>query len=174
MKSSLKTNVAKVTTDPTAGMESGIRELTEEEMQTASGGNPIGVGVFVTLTAIKTIRFLANSGGQTNAKNQNRNNSETGGFGSDVRIKEDIEKVGFDPTNKVDVYSWRYKSEDQTRYVGVMAQELLGRKDLADSVGIATDGPFEGFYAVDYAKLGLKMTTEQNWQENGLTALRAA
>lgn len=102
----------------------------------------------------------------------NRFDSGGLGGGSDRRIKQDIVTLGHDAHLGVDIYSWRYRNDDPTRYVGVMAQDLLSRPDLAKAVHTAEDGEFQGFYAVDYAALGLQMTTEDQWHRNGMGALR--
>jgi hypothetical protein len=46
-----------------------------------------------------------------------------------------------------------------------MAQDLIGQYDNAL---IMSD---DGFYLVDYAKLGLKMTTLDQWQQHGVDAV---
>ncbi|MFT7374059.1 MAG: hypothetical protein ACI9T9_002761 [Oleiphilaceae bacterium] len=79
-----------------------------------------------------------------------------GGFGSDIRLKQDIKVEGHIDHLDVTVYSWEYKNFPGERFVGVMAQDLLARTDLADSVFTFKEGVFEGFYGVDYAKLGLR------------------
>lgn len=85
------------------------------------------------------------------------------GLGSDRRIKQDIKVVDFDKKLGVQLYSWRYRNDDPTRYVGVMAQDLLARPDLAHAVHTAKRGEFAGFYAVDYAAIGMRMKSEADW-----------
>ena len=67
---------------------------------------------------------------------------------SDIRLKENIEKIGTSPSN-IPIYKFNYKGES-TCYKGTMAQDLLsiGRQDavtLMDS----------GYYGVDYNKLDI-------------------
>ncbi|MEM9411109.1 MAG: tail fiber domain-containing protein, partial [Planctomycetota bacterium] len=88
-------------------------------------------------------------------------------FPSDRRIKTGIEIIGWINELKIAIYSWKYRSSDPTRYVGVMAQDLLERKDLKHAVRIAQEGEFAGFYEVDYGSLGLRMTTETEWLKLG-------
>lgn len=66
---------------------------------------------------------------------------------SDIRLKEDIRRVG--TRNGLGVYEFAYTGAPD-RWRGIMAQELpLG----SDALIIEADG----FYAVDYAKLGFAM-----------------
>ena len=95
----------------------------------------------------------------------------SGGGPSDRRIKTDIETVGVEPSLGVNLYSWRYRNNDSTRYVGVMAQDLLATSELSHVVFVAEDGEFAGYYAVDYDALGLRMTTEAEWNEKGMAAV---
>ncbi len=86
---------------------------------------------------------------------------------SDIRLKRDI---GFITRldSGIAIYRYRYLWSD-TVYVGVMAQEVLAI--VPDAVMIAEDG----FYRVDYARLGLRMLTWDEWIEAGcnLAALSA-
>lgn len=68
---------------------------------------------------------------------------------SDIRLKEDIVPAGV-AGNGLPLYSFRYRGQ-QGRYEGVMAQDVL--QVWPDAV---TSGP-DGYYRVDYAKLGLKL-----------------
>lgn len=52
-----------------------------------------------------------------------------------------------------------------------MAQDLLLHPDLARAVYVAEEGEFKGFYAVDYSILGLRMTTEEEWNKQSLDAM---
>jgi len=83
---------------------------------------------------------------------------------SDVRLKRDIRKVGFDARLNLPIYSWRYITGDPARYVGVMAQELLARPDLRRAVRMTDQGPLAGFYAVNYAALGLRFIPEDEYR----------
>jgi len=80
----------------------------------------------------------------------------TGGFGSDIRLKTDIKEEGRIEHLGLTVYSWEYTNAPGERFVGVMAQDLLAREQLAHAVFTFHDGPFAGFYGVDYAALGLR------------------
>ena len=68
----------------------------------------------------------------------------SGGFFSDVRLKEDIRYVGQSPMG-VNVYSFKYK-QLPGRYMGVMAQEVPWARHMTDT----------GYYAVDYSKVDVK------------------
>jgi len=67
---------------------------------------------------------------------------------SDARLKKDITEIGTENGHKI--YSFRYIGQDNNRYIGVMAQDLL--ETNPDAV-IETDA---GYYAVDYDKIGVK------------------
>lgn len=67
---------------------------------------------------------------------------------SDIRTKENIVPVG--ERDGFRLYEWNYIGHPQ-RYRGVMAQDLLDTKPDAVSLGD------DGFYRVDYTKLGFDM-----------------
>jgi len=67
---------------------------------------------------------------------------------SDVRLKEDITPVGV-TADGMPLYTFRYRGQ-QGLYQGVIAQDVL--KARPDAVVVGADG----FYLVDYAKLGIE------------------
>jgi len=67
---------------------------------------------------------------------------------SDLRLKEDVTPLGA-TANGVPLYTFRYRGQ-QAVYQGVMAQDVL--KVRPDAVVVDA----EGFYRVDYAKLGIE------------------
>lgn len=69
---------------------------------------------------------------------------------SDARLKTDIEVVG-STVHALPLYRFRYKDAPEQRYQGVMAQDVL--KVMPDAVVMGDDG----FYRVDYGKLGIKI-----------------
>ena len=71
---------------------------------------------------------------------------------SDIRLKENIELLEKGKDGDPNIYSFSYKFQPNHRWSGVMAQELLGTKH-SDSVRINS----EGYYMVDYHKLGIQM-----------------
>jgi len=93
----------------------------------------------------------------------------TGGAkqGSDMRLKRDIQYLAT-LENGIKVYSFKYLWETRV-WVGVMAQDLL--KDPAYAYAVVRGA--NGFYAVDYGALGLKMTTLVEWQKSGLASVYA-
>jgi len=68
--------------------------------------------------------------------------------------------------NGIKLYSFRYLWSDE-RYVGVMAQDLLNNPVLRNAVILEPNG----FYVVDYARLGLRMVTLAQWQAQGLASV---
>jgi len=67
---------------------------------------------------------------------------------SDIRLKKDIEFFGEENGHKT--YKFKYITDESNQeYIGVMAQDLL--EDFPDAVLKSDDG----FYAVDYNKIGV-------------------
>jgi hypothetical protein len=77
----------------------------------------------------------------------------SGGFAgiSDVRLKDNIEKVGVDPRTGLNLYHFNYKDDPDTRWQGVMAQEV--EKDYPDAVMTHRNG----YKMVNYGALGIRM-----------------
>ncbi len=65
------------------------------------------------------------------------------GKGSDIRLKENIEQIGVSPTGHK-IYEWTYKSAPNTRYRGVIAQEVMKIDPMA--VTIQEDNMFGVLY----------------------------
>lgn len=65
---------------------------------------------------------------------------------SDERAKTDIEKLG-EFSNGLGIYSFRYKTDPSTKFVGVMAQEV--KEIVPEALGPEMDG----YMTVDYEKL---------------------
>ena len=74
---------------------------------------------------------------------------------SDIRLKRDIAQVG-EVGNGIGLYRYRYLWSD-TIYVGVMAQEV------AEVIPEAVQRGADGYMRVDYARLGLRMQTWDQW-----------
>lgn len=74
---------------------------------------------------------------------------------SDIRLKRDIQAIGT-LANGLTLYRFKYLWSD-TDMVGVMAQEVLNV--LPDAVITGEDG----FYRVNYDKLGISMMTFEEW-----------
>ncbi|OOY33880.1 tail fiber domain-containing protein [Solemya velum gill symbiont] len=79
---------------------------------------------------------------------------------SDIRLKQDVEQIAT-LDNGLKLYSFKYLWDDTT-YVGVMAQDLLQQAGYRDTVTTGNNG----FYAVYYSRLGLKMVTLDEWQQD--------
>lgn len=67
---------------------------------------------------------------------------------SDRRLKENIHHIGKE--NGHNIYEFNYKGNPESRYIGVMAQEVAGQRPDAVVVGD------NGFMAVDYGRIGVK------------------
>jgi hypothetical protein len=77
------------------------------------------------------------------------------GQASDIRLKRDITQVG-EVDSGIHLYRYRYLWSD-TIYVGVMAQEVAAVKPDAVLRGA------DGYLRVDYARLGLRLQTWDQW-----------
>ena len=73
-----------------------------------------------------------------------------GPMASDTRLKENIIRVGNSPSG-LNIYEWNYKSAPDTRYRGVMAQEVLETNPSA--IHLFEDG----YLGVYYGHLDVKM-----------------
>jgi len=85
---------------------------------------------------------------------------------SDRRLKRDITRIAM-LHNGLALWSFRYLWSDVT-YVGVMAQDLLFSLTWRHAVIRQANG----FYAVRYDVLGLRMATLEEWAREGLQALK--
>ncbi len=90
-----------------------------------------------------------------------------GGRRSDIRLKTDIV-----PLARLDsgyqLYRFRYKGNDHTAYVGVMAQEV---QEVEPSAVISDR---KGFLSVDYERIGVKFMTWKEWLTNDKSSLSSS
>lgn len=84
---------------------------------------------------------------------------------SDRRLKRSIRFLAR-LHNGLKIYTFKYLWSDVV-YVGVMAQDLLQNPTWKDAVMTKANG----FYAVNYSTLGLKMTTFAQWKKDGLASI---
>ena len=88
---------------------------------------------------------------------------------SDRRLKTDVKRVG-EAAGAVTLYSFRYVGEDR-QFWGVMAQELLADERNCRAVEAGADG----YFRVDYARLGLaSLVTDEMLAAGERAARRAA
>ena len=87
-----------------------------------------------------------------------------GGRRSDIRLKTDIVPLAR-LANGYQLYRFRYKGNDHTAYVGVMAQEV----QEVEPDAVISDR--EGFLSVDYGRIGVKFMTWKEWLANHKTSL---
>jgi hypothetical protein len=83
-----------------------------------------------------------------------------GGHRSDIRLKDDIVPLGR-LANGIGLYRFRYKDEDRTLYVGVMAQEVQ------NVVPRAVSRDRDGYLRVDYDRLGISFMTWDDYRAHG-------
>jgi Chaperone of endosialidase len=74
---------------------------------------------------------------------------------SDIRLKRDVGALG-QHANGINLYRFRYLWSD-TVHVGVVAQEVAAARPDAVRQGA------DGYLRVDYARLGLRMQTWDQW-----------
>jgi hypothetical protein len=84
---------------------------------------------------------------------------------SDRRLKRSIRLLAR-LHNGLKIYAFKYLWSDVV-YLGVMAQDLLKNPIWKDAVITKANG----FYAVNYAMLGLKMATLVQWKKDGLASI---
>lgn len=75
---------------------------------------------------------------------------------SDKRLKANIVAIGKSADGLI-IYSWKYKADPATTWVGVMAQDLVVSHPDALVMGA------DGYYRVRYDKLGVQMMTLEQW-----------
>jgi hypothetical protein len=158
-------NIQQETNESFDMSDNDMRELSINECDQVGGGL---VGISAALYMIKVAIVAAKLGisigqaiallGKNTTITVSNNNT---GFGSDRRIKQDVKEEGRIAHLDLTVYSWEYINAPGERFVGVMAQDLLAREELAHSVFTFEEGPFKGFYGVDYAALGLRCITAE-------------
>ena len=71
--------------------------------------------------------------------------------GSDIRLKQNIERVGFDERTQLPIYEFEYKATPGERFRGVMAHEA--EVNFPEAVVTRADG----YKAVFYERLGMQM-----------------
>jgi hypothetical protein len=76
-----------------------------------------------------------------------------------MRLKTDIVPL-VQLDNGLELHRFRYKGNDHTAYVGVMAQEVQKIEPRA----VWSDG--KGYLMVDYDRIGLKFMTWKEWLAN--------
>jgi hypothetical protein len=79
---------------------------------------------------------------------------------SDARLKMNITPVAMLP-NGLTLYSYQFRRDPTMTYVGVLAQDLLNSEncEFRGAVIVGTNG----YYAVNYDALDLKMLTLDEW-----------
>jgi len=87
---------------------------------------------------------------------------------SDRRLKTHVQRAG-GTAEGLNFYSFRYIGEDH-EFRGVMAQELLADERNRGAVEAGADG----YYRVDYARLGLASLTSDEMRAAGERAARRA
>jgi hypothetical protein len=106
--------------------------------------------------AVSRGRHVAHRGGMHRGGGHRGGGGRGGGRRSDIRLKQDITPlVRLD--NGLELYRFRYKGTDHSFYVGVMAQEV--RKIQPSAVW----RDHNGYFVVDYDRIGLKFTTWKEW-----------
>ena len=118
----------------------------QAQQQTAQAGLQALYNQFLQQQAypFQTAQFLANIATGTGALSGSTQTAVTpGGLFSDVRMKENIRKVG-ETFDKQPIYAYNYKGDDKTQ-MGMLAQEV--EKKHPEAVGLAG-----GMKTVDYDK----------------------
>ena len=85
---------------------------------------------------------------------------------SDIRLKRDVFQVS-QLDNGIKLYRYRYLLSDQV-YVGVMAQEVA---EIAPDAVLQGE---DGYLRVNYERLGLRLTTWEEWIAGGCLPFQSA
>jgi hypothetical protein len=67
--------------------------------------------------------------------------------------------------NGIELYRFRYKGSDRTTYVGVMAQDV----QQIEPGAVWRDQ--DGYFVVDYDRIGVKFMTWKQWLRTGASSL---
>ena len=132
---------------PTADIQTQNTEVSQEITLYEEEISDVGLGTFSAFdkekveTSRRSLKFAAGGCGC--------------GQASDIRLKRDITQVG-EVDGGINLYRYRYLWSD-TVYVGVMAQEVAAVKPDAVLRGA------DGYLRVDYARLGLRLQTWDQW-----------
>jgi hypothetical protein len=132
---------------PTADIQTQNTEVSQEITLYEEEISDVGLGTFSAFdkekveTSRRGLKFAAGGCGC--------------GQASDIRLKRDITQVG-EVDSGINLYRYRYLWSD-TVYVGVMAQEVAAVKPDAVLRGA------DGYLRVDYARLGLRLQTWDQW-----------
>ena len=120
-------------------------------------GKATTVGVTITMQLTEVTNLFADKlfgdrapGIDGGFKTTAPSGQQYGPMASDARLKENIVKVGSSPSG-INIYEWNYKSTPDTRYRGVMAQEIM--QTHPDAIHLFEDG----YMGVHYSHLDVNM-----------------
>ena len=162
------------------GLGRGLAGASTAAYQGASGAGTAGLGSAMSAgnqfqQGLSAAGGTMNSvlGSQTSAYNTAQSQADplasivgmglgayAGGFGgamgkaagtSDIRLKQNIERVGTDKRTQLPIYEFEYKANPGERFRGVMAHEV--EVNFPDAVVTRADG----YKAVFYERLGMQM-----------------
>ena len=122
----------------------------------ASGLSPGGVAGVRGATGAAGATGIRGATGVIGATGISGATGVTGASASDQRLKTDI--VFLTTVNGINLYKFRYKLGTPQMYVGVLAQEIL--RSHPHAVTTTADG----YLAVHYPKLGLRMMTLDQYE----------
>ena len=119
----------------------------------------------------QTQAYSTDQADKTRKANASANSGGGGGGGgflskiglSDIRLKDNISLLKEGKEGDPNIYSFSYIWDSNTIWSGVMAQELLNTKH-ADAVETHPNG----YYMVDYGKLGIEMTQLSAKEQHGV------
>lgn len=87
---------------------------------------------------------------------------------SELRVKNNIKKLKT-LDNGLSVFSYKFHHDTNT-YVGLMADDVARHKQFKRHVVHMGDG----FFTIDYEKIGLHQVTLDQWNTDGVSAMRSA
>ena len=128
-----------------------LRAMVDQISSTGYGDTGTGSGIGAAewsaiLNAYNTVRQDCICNSDCSCNNVCACFNDCGCNYSDIRLKENIELVGFE--HGLNIYTWNYVWDNTKRFIGVMAQELL-KTNLCHAVSMDANG----YYKVDYTLL---------------------
>ena len=121
----------------------------ENNYATLNDTFPVAVEIKISFMETKLI-FADDIDPNTELNLNNTRPKGAYGGASDIRLKENIVKVGNSPSG-INIYEWNYKSAPNSRYRGVMAHEIL--EEHPEAVALEPDG----YMSVFYGKIDVNM-----------------
>lgn len=133
-----------------AGAGGGYQAVGSRASDDQSGGGGAGEGGMSMAGLSGIMSSFGGGGGGTASAASSAGTAAgiAGMFSSDIRLKENVEKIGVE--NGYNIYKFNFKGDPDNTYSGVLAHEVA--KQNIDAVGVQ-----DGYLTVDYDLIGIQM-----------------